>query len=156
MSILDISPDATPQEFDSEWKRYRAYLKSQEGRLPEATREVVLADWYHDRSDPRCPHDGWVELAKILSHDKKPTTITITLLGAYHNGHITFEYEDVSEYSLRDTGPHRDGNRDWLQDEVRMAGKMVAHEILFGRGVRWLITCRAISYHWHPSDPTSK
>ncbi len=69
------------------------------------------------------------EPSKGARHENRKTTITITLLGAYHDRRLIFTYPGVRSYRLT----HNDvegGHRDWRYDEFRVseAGHVV-HEI---------------------------
>jgi hypothetical protein len=81
----------------------------------------------------------------------------MSLLGAYHDGHIKLVYTKVRSYDLT-IGPKREaqaqrGHGDWLIDEIRLSDReLVLHEILFASGARWLIESEDIEYTWEPAE----
>ena len=54
-------PQNTHEEWQAGWSKYSAYLESVKDLLPRSTYEFASASWHYDFSDPRSPHDGWVE-----------------------------------------------------------------------------------------------
>ncbi len=77
----------------------------------------------------------------------------IKLLGAYHDGYLLLQYNNVISYklsgykaSLNDRSTHGD----WLIDEVGLsetAGSVI-HEILFASGITWEIESQNIKFAW--------
>lgn len=135
------------------WRRYREYLTSIEHKLPAAAREFAFAEWHHDFSDHRAPHDAWVESILVFEtssgerQESRQAHIKLRLLGAYHDGHIEIEYANVVRYSIGSAYPD---HRDWGYDEIRLsANGHVIHEIEIG-GTTWSIECEDIHYVWHP------
>jgi hypothetical protein len=141
------------EEFRTGWARYQEYLDSIADRLPPSARAFALAAWHYDFSDPRCPHDAWVERVEVLEtgsgdrHEVRSLQLRVRLLGAYHDGHIELMYEDVRRYRIGSRGP---GHGDWLYDEIRLsADGHVLHEIEIG-GDSWEIECQDVAYEWKP------
>jgi hypothetical protein len=59
----------------------------------------------------------------------RSTTLTIRLLGAYHDGFIEFLYPEVYAYDLGATSVGQ-GHGDWRYDEFRLGdGGRLVHEI---------------------------
>lgn len=163
--ILDIPGDVSnPEEFHAARKffdAYDQYLKALGSRLPSSVREFALASWYKDAQSHQCPYDAWVESVQLVesaagpSKDRRSLNIEIRLLGAYHDGHIAYKYDDVQNYALvfpvineRLAKAAHDG---WRLDEIRVSpANNVIHEIAFKSGARWLIECKSITYSWLP------
>ena len=84
-------------------------------------------------------------------HEQRTSTLTIRLLGAYHDGYIEFSYPDVYDYDIRgaDVGQ---GHGDWRYDEFRLSDNgRVIHEIewaSFGRANRWMIEASDVFHRW--------
>jgi len=152
--LLDVTDWRVLQD---RFKAYEKYLRSVEGRMADGAFAFAIAPWHYDASDPRCPHDAWVEAVTIAEpatgdrHDHRHTDIFVRLLGAYHDGRIELTYRDVRSYSL--AGQTENGHGDWLRDEVRLSEKgLVLHEVSFASGSRWLIECADIQFEWIPLD----
>jgi hypothetical protein len=154
--ILSAQLEENP---DTAFERYRLYLKQVWERLPPGAREFIEADWYFDSRDHRCPHDAWLEEARIFEphsgarKENRHAAIQVRLLGAYHDGHIELSYREVSSYSFAVQRAGR-GHRDWLHDEIRSgADGGVIHEIEWCGSQetgRWLIQAADVEYRWVP------
>jgi hypothetical protein len=147
--------------------RYQEYLTSVRGQFPARAYALATSDWYFNFNDHRAPHDAWLEQVSI-DETRNPQgesprlSITIRLLGAYHDGWIEFRYDDVSRYRIELAPGDRDrgaGHRDWRHDEFRLApGSRVEHEIEWWGGQStgtWLIEASDVEYRWIPMDPPS-
>jgi len=121
----------------------------------------AAAGWYADPNDHRCPHDAWLEVLEVGEigegdrQAQRKTTITIRLLGAYHDGHIVFRYSGVTRYSLH-TSSSVGGVGDWLRDELSASGDgLLEHRITWCRGAdsksEWFIEAEDVSYEWIPT-----
>ena len=127
---------------------YRAYLHDNKTLFPPSAYALATSDWYFDFGDRRCPHDSWLESATIgepstgLRSELRHSTLSIRLLGAYHDGYIEFFYPEVHAYDLN-TANVNQGHGDWLFDEFRLgANGRVIHEIewaSFANTGRWII-----------------
>jgi hypothetical protein len=160
MFLLDHG-SCEPAELKRRFDEYIRYLASIE--LPPSVRVFVEAPWYHDPADHRCPHDAWVERVSISEpstgarRERRSLAIDVYLLGAYHDGQIQFHYDGVRSYSLEISPdctlpPFGVGHGDWIADEIRLSDRgLVAHEIRFSSGSRWLIEAADIEYSWQPS-----
>ncbi len=121
------------------------------------------AKWYTDYNDYRCPHDAWLETLEIAEPatgqrgELRSTTITVRLLGAYHDGHIVFRYLAVQSYTLAAPSATQ-GLGDWLKDELSLnpAGFVVRRIDWFVHGrlsqATWTIECREVTYEWIPKS----
>jgi hypothetical protein len=141
---------------------YREYLLERRSRFPPAAYALAASEWYFDFLDHRCPHDSWLESVTMgetsmgARHEQRTSTLTIRLLGAYHDGYIEFSYPDVYDYDFR--GAHvSQGHGDWRYDEFRLSDSgRVIHEIewaSFGRANRWLIEASDVFHRWIPGVP---
>jgi len=155
--LRDDRPLNSYEEWQSHWSRYCDYLQSVRKQLPRAAYDFASAHWHYDFTDPRAPHDAWVEeviIREPASGERKEhrsLEIIVRLLGAYHDGHIELNYCAVQNYSLVCGEQICSGHGDWLYDEVRLSDRgHVLHEIEWASGSRWLIECGDLLYRWTP------
>src|SRR5688500_2497249 len=90
---------------DRAFARYQEYLASVRGQLPPRAYALAMSDWYFNFNDHRAPHDACLAQVAIEETRNPPgegprLTITIRLLGAYHDGWIEFRYDGVSRYRI--------------------------------------------------------
>jgi hypothetical protein len=144
-------------ELPGRFEAYREYLQSIKEHLSPSAFEFAIAGWHYDYRDHRCPHDSWVESLTIHEPasgerlQNRSLSISIRLLGAFHDGHLSLDYADVQTYTLENPRT-RAGHGDWLVDEIRLSEDgFVLHEVVFSNGSRWLIEAKDISYEWRPS-----
>jgi hypothetical protein len=142
---------------------YRKYLFANRSRFPPSAFALANSDWYFDFEDHRCPHDSWLESAQISESaggdrsEIRRLTLTVRLLGAYHDGHIELAYSDMNAYEFK-LGQVDHGHGDWRYDEFRVsdAGRVV-HEIewaSFANKGSWLIEASDVTYRWIPKSKT--
>src|SRR5581483_3399101 len=104
------------------YRRYLQYLRDHRHEFPPNAYALGTAEWYHNPSDRRCPHDGWLEnviisgIATKGHHRGRFTSIRIRLLGAYHDGYIEFFYPHVFGCEIQTNTPNLG---DWRYDEFR-------------------------------------
>jgi hypothetical protein len=163
MPFLIDSLTSDPQTFRNQLDRYYDYLKSIEDALPPSALSFARAPWHYDFSKHESPHDSWLESCTIYEpasgerHQNREIAITLSLLGAYHDGHIKLVYTNVTSYEMT-TGANGEarakrGHGDWLIDEIHLSDRgLVLHEILFSSGARWLIESEDIEYSWEPAE----
>jgi hypothetical protein len=149
----------------SAYARYRAYIELVRDRMPAGAYVLATSDWYFSGTH-RSPHDAWLEYVQIREErlegeDRRRTSISIRLLGAYHDGWIDLDYADVTRYRIElwpDTDDNR-GHRDWRYDEFRLsADGNVEHEIEWWDSqptATWLIEAADIRYRWTPFNSRS-
>ena len=140
--------------------KYQEYLQSLRSQFPPKAFSVATADWYHDVSDHRCPHDAWLEGLNVRESGIGPRTatrsvqLTLRLLGAYHDGHLEFHYTDVTAYRCELVENGAPGHADWRYGESRLSkGGRVLHEIEWWNRDRtgtWLIEAADIDLRWIP------
>lgn len=124
--------------------------------------KFALADWYTNPADHRCPHDAWLESITISEpaegerSEVRQTRIVVRLLGAYHDGHIEYEYTGVTKYIM--TAPDcRKGLGDWIEDNVVVVKDRLCHAISWRVGAApeqtlWFIEADDIAYRWIPKN----
>jgi hypothetical protein len=165
--LFGHSGEQSYSEMQARFKAYRDGLRRDEKRMPASAFAFANADWHYDHSDPRCPHDAWVESLTVVEpssgerREVRSLEIRIELLGAYHDGRIRLTYSGVRQYSFfqpraeERPAPSR-GHGDWLLDEVRVSEHsrpqqlLVVHEVLLAAGGTWMIECADILYEWVP------
>jgi len=139
--------------------KYRKYLEDHRDRFPSAAYALAASDWYFDPQCHECPHDAWLEEARIGERSAgerreiRSVTLTIKLLGAYHDGIIEIHYPSVFEYRLASIALDG-GHRDWRYDEMRIDEKgHLIHEIEW-EGCRdngsWFIAASDVEFKWTP------
>jgi hypothetical protein len=139
--------------------RYRDYLRENESRFPPGAYALASSDWYFDFRRHECPHDAWLQWAKVEEpaagerHENRTVALSVSLLGAYHDGIIELRYPRVFEYRFN-SAALEGGHRDWRYDEFRVnAEGQLIHEIEWG-GHRdtgsWLVVASDIEYKWSP------
>jgi hypothetical protein len=89
--------------------------------------------------------------------EKRCVSLTVRLLGAYHDGYIELFYPRVHSYKFDVWNAER-GHRDWRYDELRLSDRgNLLHEIewcaLNDTG-RWLIEASDLEFRWLPKNPT--
>jgi hypothetical protein len=153
----------------SAFARYREYVASVRDRLPHGALELATSEWYFDSRDHRCPHDAWLESAEVSESgsgqrlQNRKVAVRIRLLGAYHDGHIEFQYRGVVRYRI-ELGSRQEtasgGHRDWRYDEFRLAPSGgVVHEIeWWGSNATgtWLIEATDVAYRWIPLGASAR
>ncbi|MDP3068960.1 MAG: hypothetical protein Q8N18_01670 [Opitutaceae bacterium] len=125
--------------------------------------DFATAPWYSDPSDHRCPHDAWLEKLEIdepatgKRNESRSTSITLRLLGAYHDGHIVLRYHGVRRYSLATSHCER-GLGDWLEDNFSISTDHLILHLVKWAGFRsegeshWSIEAEDVSYEWVPKS----
>ena len=137
---------------DKSYQAYVTYLSSIRDRLPQTVYEFAIADWHYDFTNPKCPHDAWVQEIKISEvaggerHEIRKTQIEIILLGAYHDRLLKVTYSDVASHSVNSTHS-QDGYGDWLIDEISLSNSgLVVHEVKFRSDAVLRIECSDIIF----------
>jgi hypothetical protein len=134
---------------------YDVYLKDNRVLFPESAYEFATAEWHHNFSDHRAPHDSWVtsitiKQVSIPSTDSGGFDAELVLFGAYHDGHLHIKYKSIHSFTV-----HRPevagGPIEVYRDEVRLSeNNLVLHEIEFLALPNWLVECEDISVTWEP------
>lgn len=151
-----LSTDGDYTSLGKAWISYKAYIDSIRDRLPPQVYEFAIGSWHYVFTNPRSLHDSWVEeiflKETVVGPDRhhRVLSISLRLLGAYHNGYTYLTYEQVTGYDMEMKQPSRGSNHghgDWLIDEVSLAdtGEII-HDILFSSGTTWTIKCHNIIY----------
>jgi hypothetical protein len=141
------------------FRQYRKYLVDNCDRFPSTAYALATSDWYFDFQRHECPHDAWLEYARVderstgENHEVRSVAITISLLGAYHDGTIEIHYPKVFEYRFNSFALDG-GHHDWRYDEFRLNERgQVIHEIEWN-GCRnsssWLIVASDVLFKWRP------
>jgi hypothetical protein len=151
------NPSSSPSEVLDGFAAYKRYLESVKERLPFSAFEFATAAWHYDHTDHRCPHDSWVESLTIQETGRaeglrdRSLHISVLLLGAFHDGHLSLNYTGVHQYSLKSSKAGA-GHRDWLIDEIQLSENgLVLHEVSFSNNAHWLIEAKDILFEWRPT-----
>lgn len=139
--------------------RYKKYLHRNRKRFPSSALSLATSDWYFGFSEHQAPHDAWLESVQITEpatgkrRESRSVSLSIKLLGAYHDGFIEFVYPNVLEYQLSGVGLDR-GHGDWRYDEFRVNKRgLLVHKIewaSYGSGHRWVIVADDVIHKWTP------
>lgn len=143
------------------FERYGAFLRQNSKRFPPSAYKLATSNWYYGFEDHKAPHDAWLETVTVAeaessvegSEGMRESSLTIKLLGAYHDGHIELRYPQIFEYQLA-AKELRQGHGDWRYDEFRLdvKGRLI-HEIewaAFGSSSNWVIVASDIEHRWLP------
>jgi len=152
-----LASDGRNEDVSGSFRRYRTYLDGVRNEFPASAYGIATSDWYYDATDPRCPHDAWLEscvLNEISSGQREEVrtlSLSVRLLGAYHDRYIELRYPRVFSYSMSiSRGEH--GQRDWRYDEFRLSkrGNLV-HEIEWCGSQEtgsWIIEASDVGIDW--------
>jgi hypothetical protein len=156
MFILASQRDS---DVNAAFARYREYVRMNGHRFPNSAFALATSDWYFGCSSHQAPHDSWLESVRIFEpssgerSELRSTSISIRLLGAYHDGYIEFHYPTAFEYRIT-ADTLGQGHGDWRYDEFRLDEKgRLVHEIewaSFGVTNTWLIVASDVHYKWLP------
>src|SRR3974377_181628 len=99
-------------------REYSQHLASIASRLPIETKSFALAPWYRDPTCHDCPHDSWLLDASLKAgiSDARMLNLDMTLLGAYHDRILSFQYSNVVELRIDIIGIDKENVGDWLFD----------------------------------------
>lgn len=131
------------------WREYVEYLHANRTAFPPGAFALATSDWYYGSSDPRAPHDAWLEWARFeepalgARQEVRALSLRVRLLGAYHDNYLEFFYPQVYSYTLTHNTSDS-GHGDWRYDEFRLSSRgHLIHEIEWtsapGSEARWLI-----------------
>ena len=154
-----LTADSRHEDVTAAFCNYREYLDSRGHIFPSSAFQLATSSWYFDASDHRCPHDAWLEKLELFEsssgerRQERTLSLQLTLLGAYHDGHIELRYPEVYSYALNLTRGEQ-GHRDWRYDELRVSdnGHLI-HEIEWwgphSLGT-WIIEASDLDFWWIP------
>ncbi len=156
--VLSRNRVGTVREFEESFARYRAYLEQHKARFPTSAFKLASSDWYFSLSDPRAPHDSWLEDLEVSERvegldSERSVSIRLRLRNAQQNRYLDFLYPRVFAYQLELTRG-RSGHRDWRYDEFRLSDEgHVIHEIEWsgaGDVGRWVIVASDVHLTHRP------
>jgi hypothetical protein len=152
-----LAADGRDDDVAGAFRQYLDYLQASRDRFRPSAFKLATSGWYFDFRDHHCPHDAWLESFHFSEtcpekvKKERRLSLTIRLLGAYHDGYIEFHYPQVFSYALCG-GNVEDGHRDWRYDELRLSDRgHLVHEIEWW-GLRststWLIEAFDLEFRW--------
>lgn len=146
---------------DGSWHltSYLEYLESIKESLPPGAHDFMFAERRYDISNPKCPHDSWLECMRIVEsgvgdrNESRTLEMNARFLGAFHDGWIDLSYKGVTSYSLGLKRMQREkamiGHGDWVIDELVLnKDGSIRHEITFSDTGLWEICATDVSYRW--------
>ena len=152
-----ILSEQRDQDCEAAFLNYQSYLSENRHRLPSRAKSLIDSDWYFTFTR-QSPHDAWLKEVTVSEIDDDAeiaprfVTITIRLLGSYHDGEIIIRYPRIYSYSLA-VSDASTGHGDWRYDEFRISerGRLI-HEIeWWGKEARnWIIEADDVEYSWCP------
>jgi hypothetical protein len=130
-----LSGDGRDIDVLAVFRRYSEYVEARKAKFPPSAYALATSEWFYNFQDHRCPRDAWLEAVTISEpasgerHEHRSCSISVRLLGAYHDGHIELRYPQVFSYSLSALSA-TNGHCDWRYDEFRLSddGHLI-HEI---------------------------
>jgi hypothetical protein len=141
---------------------YRQYLEANKSRFPISAFALASPSGTLISRTGQCPHDSWLEAVRVEEpsagqrRELRSLTMTIRLLGAYHDGYIELVYPDVFSHDLAGMHVSR-GHGDLRYDEFRVSEQgRVIHEIEWAstnQTSRWMIEASDVIYRWIPMEP---
>ena len=145
MGILITADFQWPER--EKYAEYFSHLESIKESFPPSVYEFATADWHYDFSDPRSPHDSWLQKLEIIEPaegDRKQMRsceVKATFLGAYHDRNWIFHYKKVANYSF--VAPSvLPGHGDFHIDEFASSGAgNFSHRIQFASGALFSVEC---------------
>jgi hypothetical protein len=165
MQFLDHFDVDDPARVKSNFDAYGRYLEEHKEDFPREAYEFATANWHYDPQHHACLHNTWVESLEVIEststyHEKlRQTDIRLTLLGAYNDGRIEINYENVNGYrlGLASSNTAVNSHGDWLIDEIRLTeSRSLIHEIKFWKDGNWQIECSNIRFKWIPLGDQSQ
>lgn len=161
MFILSHERDDDNNNIVSLFEKYATYLHKNREKFPRQAYSLATSDWYFDFHSHECPHDSWLENIEIQElhygsrHENRAISISMKLLGSYHDGYIMLHYPLVYNYSLNFLSKNP-GHRNWRFDEFRLSDEgHLIHEIEWcgiKDTARWVIEASDVIYTWVPTD----
>jgi hypothetical protein len=155
-----ILADQRDADLEGAFARYTKYVEENRLHFPPSAYSLASSDWYFEFADHRAPHDSWLESLTVSENSSgerneiRTVSITIKLLGAYHDGHIELHYPTVFEYRFGNSSGQ--GHGDWRYDEFRLnAQGQLIHEIEWaslGASHTWLIVATDVLHKWLPFE----
>ena len=136
----------------AEIDRYHACISES---LPSGAKQLALAAWHYDASDPRCPHDAWLESVELRNRDRQSEIrdVRLRLLGAYHDRKLCFDYWNVRDFSVEGQFIDSTGrDRDWLFDEVHLLESRRIEHIIAFEACEVRIKCEDLTYSYQPIE----
>jgi hypothetical protein len=167
--VFILSDDGRDEKFPAvrtAFERYRDYLRQNQAAFPSRAYELATSDWFYDPGDHRCPHDAWLETFQMAeTPERKPQprscSISLRLLGAYHDGYIEIAYPTVFSYSFLGSMAGKPvSHGDWRYDEFRLSERgHLIHEIEWAgapgaqrKSFSWIIEADDIVFRWIPAN----
>jgi hypothetical protein len=106
--VFILSGDGRDEKFPAvktAFERYSHYIQQNQAAFPPRAYQLATSDWFYNPSDHLAPHDAWLESFQISETPERKAhqrscSISLRLLGAYHDGHIEITYPRVFSYSL--------------------------------------------------------
>ena len=111
MYILGAQRDGDSTHAERRWEEYRNYLRENEPTFPPGAYALATSDWYFGFSDHRAPHDAWLEAFHLTEtgvgerSEERHLSLTIRLLGAYHDRVLEFHYPSTGGTTSSALGP---------------------------------------------------
>jgi hypothetical protein len=130
-----LAADGRDDHVEESFQLYQNYLQSVQQAFPISAYKIATSEWFYNFNDRRCPHDAWLESCNLIElstgarNEHRTLSLTVKLLGAYHDRFIELRYPQVFSYRLNVSNGEQ-GQRDWRYDELRLSDRgHLIHEI---------------------------
>jgi hypothetical protein len=154
-----LASDGRDDDVSRSFDRYRDYLERVRNSFPRSAYQLATSDWYFNPEDHLCPHDAWLDTFTLREpstgtrSEVRTLSLSVRLLGAYHDRYIVLRYPRVFSYRI-DIHDSKRGHRDWRYDELRLSdsGNLI-HEIEWCGSCStgsWIIEASDIEFAWLP------
>lgn len=143
-------------EYKAKYDQYLEYLQKIKPKLSLSPKNFIYEDWYRNKESHRCPNASWLEKLIISENGDNQVQIELKLLGAYHDGYITFKYSGVKYYKIQrhQQSVIESSHGDFRYNEYRLdEHDNIVHELdwyTLDENAIFLIACQHIEYIWEP------
>ena len=138
-----------PKRRQIDYERYRIYLETIRGKLPEHIFLFASNPQHFDLASHSSLHDAWLEQLIIsekangVRGEIRRLEIDLYLLGPFHDRRIHLHYTGVKQYSCSmSPNAGRATHGDLFTHEIRLSDAgLIIHELEFEKGAVLTIEC---------------
>lgn len=136
------------------YDKYFKYIEEIKHKMPLSVYNLASDRERYDISSKKSLHDSWLISLIISCTDsaqepsKCVTSITLKLLGPFHDRIYTICYEDVNEYSLaKKKAKRNDRHNDLLHHEIRVTEEgSFEHVMTFDNAMSFFVSCSMLLF----------
>jgi len=137
----------TDQSGVFQFDRYFAYLQTIRDELGEQIYAFAADRGRYCLDTPGTLHDSWLAILFLTLHPAEKSaskSVSIELLGPFHDRNIIFSYLDVVSVDIRFDFSNANSQVDLLVHEFRISNGVIEHECQFDGGRHLTIGCKRI------------